>query len=100
MADFASKLWKHLRRLLPADPGRFAAGSAISDPFGLLAAEEECRAGRHDGAGPEADDRDPDRRRQAQRRAGCWRDTRSWTTSSGVPPGVPTDAMGSPGTRS
>ncbi len=26
MADPGSNLWKHLRRLLAADPGRFAAG--------------------------------------------------------------------------
>jgi hypothetical protein len=34
-------LWKHLRRSLAADPGRFAGGSAVSDPLGLLAVAQE-----------------------------------------------------------
>jgi hypothetical protein len=63
MADPASNLWKHLRRLVAADPGRFAAGSAVSDPLGLLAAEEECLAGQRDDAGPEADDQERHRER-------------------------------------
>ncbi len=33
--------WKRLRRYLAADPGRFAGGSAVSDPLGLLAIERE-----------------------------------------------------------
>lgn len=36
-----SGLWEHLRRSLAADPGRFAGGSAVSDPLGLLAVEQE-----------------------------------------------------------
>ena len=34
-------LWKRLSRPLAADPGRFAGGSAVSDPLGLLAIERE-----------------------------------------------------------
>jgi hypothetical protein len=45
----ASNVRKHLRRLLTADPGRFAGGSAVSDPLGLLAVERE-RLARHDRA--------------------------------------------------
>ncbi|HEY6316079.1 MAG TPA: hypothetical protein VIY52_35450 [Streptosporangiaceae bacterium] len=37
----ASNVRKHLRRFLTADPGRFAGGSAASDPLGLLAVERE-----------------------------------------------------------
>jgi hypothetical protein len=32
---------KHLSRVLAADPGRFAGGSAVDDPLGLLAVEQE-----------------------------------------------------------
>jgi hypothetical protein len=51
-------LWRRLSRLLAADPGRFAGGSAAAAPLGLLAAEEEelarrrpsrCAAGPADG---------------------------------------------------
>ena len=35
------KLWKRLRRSLVDDPEQFAGGSAISDPLGLLAVEQE-----------------------------------------------------------
>ena len=35
MIKQASNVWKHLRRFLTADPGRFAGGSAVSDPLGL-----------------------------------------------------------------
>jgi len=63
MADLASNLRRHLRRLLAADPGRFAAGSAVSDPLGLLDVQGECLAGQRDGAGPEADERERDRER-------------------------------------
>src|SRR6478736_368837 len=41
MVKQASKVRKRLRRFLTADPGRFAGGSAVSDPFGLLAIERE-----------------------------------------------------------
>jgi hypothetical protein len=34
-------LWKRLSRVLAADPGRFAGGSALDDPLGLLAVEQE-----------------------------------------------------------
>jgi len=34
-------LWKRLTRALVADPGRFAGGSALDAPFGLLAVEQE-----------------------------------------------------------
>ncbi|MGH3194049.1 MAG: hypothetical protein ACRDOL_43680 [Streptosporangiaceae bacterium] len=37
----ANSIWKYLRRSLTADPGRFAGGSAVSDPLGLLAVERE-----------------------------------------------------------
>lgn len=37
----ANSIWKYLRRSLTADPGRFAGGSAVSDPLGLLAVEHE-----------------------------------------------------------
>ncbi len=37
----ASQVRKHLGRFLTADPGRFAGGSALSDPLGLLAIERE-----------------------------------------------------------
>jgi hypothetical protein len=33
--------WKRLRHYLARDPGRFAGGSAVSDPLGLLAIERE-----------------------------------------------------------
>lgn len=44
MTKQASILWKGLRRSLAASPGRWAAGSALSDPFGLLAVERMGRA--------------------------------------------------------
>ena len=50
----ASLPWKRLRRYLVADPGRFAGGSAVSDPFGLLAIERERLVepqSPHDAAG-------------------------------------------------
>jgi hypothetical protein len=34
-------LWKCLSRVLAADPGRFAGGSAVDDPLGLLAVEQQ-----------------------------------------------------------
>jgi hypothetical protein len=50
----ASNALKHLRRFLTADPGRFAGGSALSDPLGLLAVEGErlaaLRSPQHDGS--------------------------------------------------
>jgi hypothetical protein len=42
------ELWKRLRRSLVDDPGQFAGGSAVSDPLGLLAVEQEhLTAQRH-----------------------------------------------------
>jgi hypothetical protein len=41
MVKQASIQWKRLRRYLAADPGRFAGGSAVSGPLGLLAIERE-----------------------------------------------------------
>jgi hypothetical protein len=41
MVKQASNIRKRLRRFLTADPGRFAGGSAVSDPLGLLAVERE-----------------------------------------------------------
>jgi hypothetical protein len=41
MVKQASLQWNRLRRYLIADPGRFAGGSAVSDPLGLLAIERE-----------------------------------------------------------
>jgi hypothetical protein len=41
MIKQASLQWNRLRRYLLADPGRFAGGSAVSDPLGLLAIERE-----------------------------------------------------------
>jgi hypothetical protein len=41
MVRQASFQWKRLRRYLVADPARFAGGSAVSDPFALLAVERE-----------------------------------------------------------
>jgi hypothetical protein len=50
----ASSVREHLRRLLTADPGRFAGGSAVSDPLGLLAVGRErlasLRSPRRDGS--------------------------------------------------
>jgi len=50
----ASNVRKHLRRFLTADPGRFAGGSAVSDPLGLLAVERErlVSGGRRSMTGP------------------------------------------------
>jgi hypothetical protein len=41
MVRQASNVRERLRRFLTADPGRFAGGSAVSDPLGLLAVERE-----------------------------------------------------------
>jgi hypothetical protein len=46
MGKQASTMWKRLRRSLAACPARFAGGSAVSDPLGLLAVERERRARR------------------------------------------------------
>ena len=66
MVKQASSQWKRLRRSLAADPGRFAGGSAVSDPLGLLAVERERLAplqwSQHDANPPAADD---ERRGQA-----------------------------------
>ena len=45
MSNQLSILLTRLRRFLAADPGRYAGGSAVSDPEGLLALEQERRAG-------------------------------------------------------
>ena len=54
MVKQASNIRKRLRRFLTADPGRFAGGSAVSDPLGLLAVERErlavLRSPQHDGS--------------------------------------------------
>jgi hypothetical protein len=41
MAEQLIILWKRLSRALAANPGRFAGGSAVDGPFGLLAVEQE-----------------------------------------------------------
>ena len=46
MTKLANVLWRHLRRSLTADPGRFAGGSAVSDPLSVLAVEQERLAAR------------------------------------------------------
>ncbi len=44
MAEHMCILLTRLRRSLAADPGRFAGGSAVCDPLGLLAVEQNaCR---------------------------------------------------------
>ena len=54
MVKQASSVWKRLTIFLTADPGRFAGGSAVSDPLGLLAVERErlaaLRSPQHDGS--------------------------------------------------
>jgi hypothetical protein len=45
MVKQASNVRRRLCRFLTADPGRFAGGSAVSDPLGLLAVERERLAG-------------------------------------------------------
>jgi hypothetical protein len=59
MVKQASNVWKHLSIVLTADPGRFAGGSAVSDPLGLLAVERErlaaLRSPRHDVSPPAAE---------------------------------------------
>lgn len=54
MIEQANNVRKHLGRFLIADPGRFAGGSAVSDPFGLLAVEREHltvpRSPQHEGS--------------------------------------------------
>jgi hypothetical protein len=41
MAKQLRILWKHFSRALVGDPGRFAGGSAVAGPLGLLAVEQE-----------------------------------------------------------
>lgn len=52
MIKQASIVRKQLRRFLTADPERFAGGSAVSDPLGLLSVERErlaaLRSPQHD----------------------------------------------------
>lgn len=52
--------WRRLRRSSVGDLGRWAGGSAVSDPLGLLAVEQERRAAarspRHDTDPPAAAD--------------------------------------------
>ena len=54
MVKQASNVRKRLRWFLTADPGRFAGGSAVSDPLVLLAVERERlavpRSPQHDGS--------------------------------------------------
>jgi hypothetical protein len=54
MIKQAGNVWQQLHRFPTADPGRFAGGSAVSDPLGLLAGERELLAARrlpqHDGS--------------------------------------------------
>ncbi len=54
MVKQASNVRKRLHRFLTDDPGRFAGGSAVSDPLGLLAVERErlavLRSPQHDGS--------------------------------------------------
>jgi hypothetical protein len=54
VAKQVSMRWKRLRRLLTDNPGRFAGGSAVRDPSGLLAVEREtlaeARRVRNDGS--------------------------------------------------
>ena len=56
MIKQASNVRKRLRKFLTADPGRFADGSAASDPLGLLAVERERLAAlwspQHNGSPP------------------------------------------------
>src|SRR5229473_559603 len=46
MVSQASIQFKRLSRYIAADPARFAGGSAVSDPLGLLAVEREQLAAR------------------------------------------------------
>jgi hypothetical protein len=46
MVTPARTRWKRLGRWLAVDPGRFAGGSAGSDPLGLLAVEHERQVGK------------------------------------------------------
>jgi hypothetical protein len=41
MATRATRRWKRLRRSLFANLGRFAGGTAVTGPLGLLAVEQE-----------------------------------------------------------
>jgi hypothetical protein len=63
MVKQASNVRKRLRKFLTADPGRFAGGSAVSDPLGLLAVERErlavLRSPQHDGSPQAADAKAP-----------------------------------------
>ena len=54
MTKLANVLWRHLRRSLTADPGRFAGGSAVNDPLSVLAIEQERMAARRPRPGPAA----------------------------------------------
>ncbi|MFY9926737.1 MAG: hypothetical protein WAK82_01925 [Streptosporangiaceae bacterium] len=51
-------LWNRLGQALAADPGRFAGGSAVEGPLGLLAVEQEdLTLQRSRGAAEPADGR-------------------------------------------
>ena len=52
MVKQASLQRKRLLRYLSADPGRFAGGSAVSEPLGLLAVERERLAAPRDRPTP------------------------------------------------
>jgi hypothetical protein len=41
MVKQLSIMWKRLSRALAANPGRFAGGSAVDAPLGLLAVKQE-----------------------------------------------------------
>jgi hypothetical protein len=43
MVKQTSSPWRRLRASIAAEPGRFAGGSAVVDPFGLLAVKSEER---------------------------------------------------------
>ncbi len=80
MVKQASNVRKRLRRFLTADPGRFAGGSAVSDPLGLLAVERErlavLRSPQHDGSPQTAGATAPG--------SGRGSSSRSWSTCAGL----------------
>jgi len=51
MVTQANLQWKRLRHYLAAEPGRFAGGSALSEPLGLLAVERERLTAPQDTGG-------------------------------------------------
>jgi hypothetical protein len=77
MAKQARILWKRLRRSLAANPGRLAGGSAVSDPLGLLAVEQErlaaLKRSQHGTSCPAAGDERHDEAAQAASLSGARR---------------------------